>query len=191
MQHRSASARRARSAGAQLSFPVAVLRATIALVVVCASWASPGTAADLAIWSGDAPPPLVLKDPSGKEHDLAQYKGKVVLLNFWATWCEPCRAEMPSMESLRQRYADAPFVVLAVNVDEPEQRIRAFLQRMPLAFQILLDPGMKATRAWNARILPASFLIGRDGRIRYSARGDVNWTSDPVTRVVSELLKAP
>lgn len=148
------------------------------------------SAADLAPWTGGATPALKLKDIAGGQHDLAQYKGKVVLVNFWATWCEPCRAEMPSMEELRERHANDAFVVLAVNVDEPEQRIRAFLKRMPLRFQILIDPGMRATRDWNARILPASYLIGRDGRIRYSARGDVAWTSDEVTRTVAELLKA-
>lgn len=145
---------------------------------------------ELAPWSGGAAPPLVLKDMAGVEHDLARYRGKVVLLNFWATWCEPCRAEMPSMERLRKRYAGAPFAVLAVNVDEPEQRIRRFLERMPLDFTVLPDPGMRVTREWNARVLPASFLIGRDGRIRYSVRGDLDWSSDAVTRLVGELIDA-
>ncbi len=158
------------------------------LSLVC--FTAPARAAQLTPWTGDAPPELSLKDLSGTQHDLAQYRGKVVLLNFWATWCEPCRAEMPSMERLRKRYADAPFVVLAVNVDEPEQRIRAFLKRVPLGFTVLADPGMRVTRAWNARVLPASFLIGRDGRIRYSARGDLDWSSDAVARLVGDLLEA-
>jgi len=128
---------------------------------------------------------------SGATHDLAAYRGKVVLLNFWATWCEPCRAEMPSIERLRQQFSEAPFVVLAVNVDEPEARIRRFLERMPLHFVMLLDPGMQATRAWNARILPASYLIGRDGRIRYSVRGDLDWSSEHVVTAVRELLRGP
>jgi cytochrome c biogenesis protein CcmG, thiol:disulfide interchange protein DsbE len=191
MPHHFANTRRAPGAGGLLSSVVSFLCTAITALAVFAYSASGVSAADLAAWSGGAAPRLVLKDMTGKEHDLAQYRGKVVLVNFWATWCEPCRAEMPSMEALRQRYADAPFAVLAVNVDEPEQRIRAFLQRMPLTFQILLDPGMQATREWNARILPASFLVGRDGRIRYSARGDVNWTGEAVTRVVADLLKTP
>jgi len=191
MQLRSSNARRAFGAGGFLATAMISVYATVAALVLLACCAWGANAAGLAAWSGGAPPRLMLKDLAGTEHDLAEYKGKVVLVNFWATWCEPCRAEMPSMESLRQRNANAPFVVLAVNVDEPEQRIRAFLQRMPLAFQVLVDPGMQATRAWNARILPASFLLGRDGRIRYSARGDVDWTSEPVTRVVAELLKTP
>jgi thiol-disulfide isomerase/thioredoxin len=191
MPHRFANTRRARPVGGLLSSAVSSLRTAIAALALFAYCSWGVSAADLVAWSGGAPPRLMLKDMAGKEHDLAQYRGKVVLVNFWATWCEPCRAEMPSMEALRQRYADAPFVVLAVNVDEPEQRIRAFLQRMPLTFQILLDPGMHATREWNARILPASFLVGRDGRIRYSARGDVNWTGEAVMRVVADLLKTP
>lgn len=159
-----------------------------ALTAVVACTGIPAAAADLVPASGARPPALALADLSGARHDLTQYKGKVVLVNFWATWCEPCRAEMPSMDQLRERYSDGSFVVLAVNVDEPEQRIRAFLRRVPLSFQVLLDPGMRATREWNARILPTSYLIGRDGRIRYSARGDVDWTSDAVARAVGDLV---
>lgn len=161
-----------------------------ALTAVVALAGIPAAAADLVPENGARTPALALADLSGARHDLAQYKGKVVLLNFWATWCEPCRAEMPSMDQLRERYPDGSFVVLAVNVDEPEQRVRAFLQRVPLSFQVLLDPGMRATREWNARILPTSYLIGRDGRIRYSARGEVEWTSGKVAGAVAELVKA-
>ncbi len=166
-------------------------RSAVAALLSFVATAVPGHAAELTRWPGGDPPALDLKDLAGKAHDLQQYRGKVVLLNFWATWCEPCRAEMPSMERLRQRYANAPFAVLAVNVDEPEQRIRAFLERMPLGFVVLLDPGMRATRAWNAKILPASFVIGRDGRIRYSVRGDLDWSGEVVSRVIDELLQVP
>lgn len=147
-------------------------------------------AAELARWAGGATPPLALTDLAGNAHALEQYRGKVVLVNFWATWCEPCRDEMPSMDRLRHEMAGQPFVILAVNVDEPEQRIRNFLQRLPVGFDVLLDPGMRATKVWNARILPASFLLGRDGRIRYSVRGDLDWSSDAVVRVVRELARS-
>lgn len=140
-------------------------------------------------WDGGPAPALVLNDMSGVRHDLSRYRGKVVLVNFWATWCAPCRAEMPSMDRLRERHAKDAFVVLAVNVDEPEQRIRNFLGRIPLGFTVLPDPGMRVTRDWSARVLPASFLIGRDGRIRYSVRGEVDWTSEPVLKLVRRLLR--
>lgn len=160
----------------------------LAGVIAAAAVVVQAHGAQLAPWTGDAPPPLELEDIAGKRHALADYAGKVVLVNFWATWCEPCRAEMPSMERLRQRYPQSAFSILAVNVDEPEQRIRAFLERTALGFTVLADPGMRVTRAWSARVLPSSFLIGRDGRIRYSVRGDLDWSSEPIVRVVDALV---
>jgi thiol-disulfide isomerase/thioredoxin len=76
-------------------------------------------AAELKPWTGGPPPPLTLKDLEGKTHRLADYKGKVVLINFWATWCAPCVQEMPSIQRLKDKLAGRPFVVLAVNLDEP------------------------------------------------------------------------
>lgn len=134
--------------------------------------------------------PLALKTLDGETHDLAKYRGKVVLVNFWATWCEPCRDEMPSIEKLREKFAGHPFEVLAVNVDEPEQRVRNFLEKMPLNFTVLLDPGKAVTKNWNARILPASFLIGRDGRVRYSVVGELDWSAQANVKIVGSLLNA-
>ncbi|HSQ03673.1 MAG TPA: TlpA disulfide reductase family protein, partial [Burkholderiales bacterium] len=143
---------------------------------------------ELRPWTGGATPSLALKDLKGVPHDLAAYRGKVVLVNFWATWCEPCRDEMPSMQRLEQQLAGQPFAVLAVNADEPEARVRKFLSQTPLGFTILLDPEMRTARAWSARILPMSFLIDRDGRVRYAARGDVDWTSAPVISAIRTLI---
>ena len=145
-------------------------------------------AGDLRPWSGGATPPLQLADLSGSNHKLEDYRGKVVLLNFWATWCTPCREEMPSIERLRKLLAGRPFVVLAVNVDEPESRVRTFLSQLPLTFPVLMDPGKQATGAWKVRILPASFLIARDGRVRYTVTGELDWANEHVVRLVSELL---
>jgi thiol-disulfide isomerase/thioredoxin len=111
-----------------------------------------------------------------------------VLVNFWATWCEPCRDEMPSMQRLKEKLAGKPFAVLAVNLDEPESRIRQFLSRMKVDFTVLLDPGKKAARAWDARILPASFVIGPDGEIRYSLVGELDWDQERVVDRLAELL---
>ena len=140
--------------------------------------------------AGGAPAlPLALKTLDGTVHDLAKYRGKVVLVNFWATWCEPCREEMPSIQKLREKFADQSFEVLAVNVDEPESRVRAFLEKMPLGLTVLLDPGKPVTKAWNARILPASFVIGRDGRTRYTVVGEMDWSDPRAVRIIEELLQ--
>ena len=145
-------------------------------------------AADLKPWMGGPPPALALKDLEGGTHRLSDYRGKVILVNFWATWCGPCRDEMPSIQELKNKLAGKPFVVLAVNLDEPESRIQKFLSQMKLDFKILLDPERKVARAWNARILPASYVIGPDGKIRYSLIGEINWGHDLVVSRISELL---
>lgn len=147
-------------------------------------------AADLKLWTGGPAPALALQDLEGKTHRLADYRGQVVLINFWATWCGPCRDEMPSIQRLKNQMAGKPFVVLAVNLDEPESRIRKFLAQMKLDFPILLDTERKTARAWQARILPASFVIGPDGKIRYSLVGEINWDHEQVVARISELLPA-
>jgi len=138
----------------------------------------------------DAPPPsaLELSDISGRVHRLSDYRGRVVLVNFWATWCEPCREEMPSLDRLQKQLGTRSFVVLAVNVDEPEARIAKFLSAMPLDFPVLLDAGSKLTRAWKVRVLPASFVISPDGRARYTVTGELDWSAPAVVERIAKLL---
>ncbi len=125
----------------------------------------------------------------GRAHRLADYRGKVVLVNFWATWCEPCREEMPSIEQLRKSLSGKPFEVLAVNLGEPPSRIERFLEKLPVSFPLLLDRDTKTAKAWKARILPASFLVGRDGRIRYVHYGEIDWSGAAARAKVAELLQ--
>lgn len=139
-------------------------------------------------WSGGATPPLALADLSGKPVKLEDFRGKVVLVNFWATWCEPCRDEMPSFERLRASLAGRPFEILAVNLAEPPSRIRGYLEKMPMTFPVLLDADMAAAKAWGARVLPATYVIAPDGRIRYHHRGELDWSKDPARKLVADLL---
>jgi peroxiredoxin len=145
-------------------------------------------AADLSLWTGGPPPMLELKDLDGRLHRLSDYRGRVVLINFWATWCAPCRDEMPSIQELKRKLSGRPFVVLAVNLDEPESRIRNFLTQVKVDFTVLLDPERQVAKAWQARVLPASFVIGPDGRIRYSLVGEINWDHDLVVSRIAELM---
>jgi peroxiredoxin len=145
-------------------------------------------AADLSLWTGGPPPKLELKDLDGRLHRLSDYRGRVVLINFWATWCAPCRDEMPSIQELKRKLSGRPFVVLAVNLDEPESRIRNFLTQVKVDFTVLLDPERKVAKAWQARVLPASFVIGPDGRIRYNLVGEINWDHDLVVSRIAELM---
>jgi peroxiredoxin len=145
-------------------------------------------AADLKPWSGGPTPELALADLGGKQHRLADYRGSVVLVNFWATWCVPCREEMPSIDKLRLSLKGQPFEVLAVNLAEPLSRIEKFAASVPVSFPLLRDADGTVSKAWKAKLLPASFLIGRDGRIRYVAYGELDWSSDAVRARVAELL---
>jgi len=161
-------------------------RKLLALIVVLAPQAA--VAQDLRPSSGGAAPALALQDLEGRAHRLEDYRGKVVLVNFWATWCEPCRAEMPAMNRLRASLAGQPFAVLAVNLGEPESRIRRFMEQLPLEFPVLLDRDASTAKAWRARILPASFVVDAGGGIRYIALGEVDWMRDDVRKMIVALL---
>ena len=158
------------------------------LAAVAAPAVAQGREPRLKPWEGVVTPPLELADLDGRTHRLADYRGKVVLVNFWATWCAPCRDEMPSIERLRGALAGRPFAVLAVNVGETEKAAREFLDKMPLKFTILLDRSLQASRAWGARILPASYVVAPNGAIRYSYFGELDWAKDDVVSTIAKLM---
>lgn len=161
-------------------------RSLLALAVLALSGLSLG--AELRPWMGGATPGLALKDLDGAAVDLADYRGKVVLLNFWATWCEPCRDEMPSMQALKRKLAGRPFEVLAVNFAESDSKVRDYLRRFPVDFRIPLDRNSAARRDWGVKLLPTSFVIAPDGTARYVVVGELNWADEfavlPLTRLV-------
>jgi thiol-disulfide isomerase/thioredoxin len=136
-----------------------------------------------------AAPSLALNDPGGKPHSLADYRNQVVLVNFWATWCEPCVEELASMQKLQERLSGRPFAVLLVNYGEARSRVVDFVGREAVRSTVLLDPNQDASRAWRVRVLPASFLVGRDGKVRYSVIGELDWASDDAIEVVQDLLR--
>ena len=138
---------------------------------------------------GQAPAPLVLADLAGREVDLASFKGEVVLVNFWATWCEPCRAEMPSLQRLQQKLGGKGFRVLAVNVGEGAPRIRQFLEGTPVSLDIVRDADSDVMKAWRVRMLPASFLVDRRGMLRYQIVGEADYEDAAQQAPVLELLK--
>jgi cytochrome c biogenesis protein CcmG/thiol:disulfide interchange protein DsbE len=137
---------------------------------------------------GQAPSAFSLADLSGRKVDLAAFKGEVVLVNFWATWCEPCRDEMPALSRLQQQLGGRGFRVLGINVGEGAPRIGQFLKAMPVGFTILRDADSNVMKAWRVRILPASFLIDRKGMLRYQIVGDAHFDEAKVQAPVLELL---
>ena len=135
--------------------------------------------------------PLALPDLAGKTHSLADYKGKVVLVNFWATWCPPCRAEMPSMQRLKERMAGKPFAILAVDMAESETDIRAFLKEIKpakLDFTILMDQQGMAIKDWRVSVFPTSFILNTQGKLRYSLLGATAWDEDDMVKKIEALL---
>lgn len=157
------------------------------LALAACALATTASAQDLKSWQGPTPE-LALPDLQGRVHQLADYRGRVVLVNFWATWCGPCREEMPSIERLRRSLEGQPFEVLAINLGEPPSRVRNFLEQNPLGLPVLLDADTQAARAWMARVLPATYLVDAEGRIRYWGFGALDWTEAPARSKVLELL---
>ena len=123
------------------------------------------------------------------ERSLADYKGAVVIVNIWATWCEPCLVEMPSLEALHRRYAKDGLKIVGVSVDAPgaDEQIRAFRDRLGLTFDILHDAAdIRAT--YQTAGVPESFVIGRDGKLRRRVFSAENWDSDSNRKLVEQLL---
>lgn len=122
-------------------------------------------------------PDFTLPDVSGKKLRLKDFRGKVVFLNFFATWCEPCRLEMPAMERLSQTYRDKGLMVLAVDMHESAESVRAFMQELKLSFPAVVDADGSVGFMYGVRPIPATFLIARDGQILWRAFGARDWDS--------------
>jgi thiol-disulfide isomerase/thioredoxin len=133
-------------------------------------------------------PDFTLPTLSGAPIRLAELRGKVVLLNFWATWCVPCRTEMPSLDALYQQYQDRGLAVLAVNVDTLSTAgVEAFMQEVAVTFPIVLDPAWSVARAYRVLGLPTTYLIDRGGNVVIREVGERNWM-DHVSQVAVEGL---
>ncbi len=143
-----------------------------------------------------ATPAIDMVDLHGHRWTSAGLKGRVVVLNFWATWCGPCQEEMPSLQALQkdpsQGPSDAsPAVVIGINVKEMPSTVRRFLAAQHLDLPVVLDPQGDLTRQWGVRIYPTTVLIGADGRARWRVVGDLDWNG-PIARAwVKELQALP
>lgn len=149
-------------------------------------------AADLNEYTDDKPtPPLALEDMHGQPHALADYQGKVVLVNFWAGWCHPCIQEIPELIRLAELLADRPFVILAINVGESKRKLPGFVKKMDEHMVILLDTESEAFKRWEGIGLPSTFVLDGTGRIRYEAYGAVNWDADYIVDALTALMDTP
>ncbi|QVQ25147.1 TlpA family protein disulfide reductase [Achromobacter deleyi] len=147
------------------------------------------TGPDWAPWTAPTPP-LTLPDLSGRERKLSAWRGNVVIVSFWATWCDPCRDEIPIMSTMAKRHREEGLRLVAVNVGESPAKISAFLAKWPVAGTVLHDRNSAASKKWEAVGLPANYLVDRGGSIRYWHLGELDWTSTRVSSVVTKLLRA-
>ena len=151
-------------------------------------WAVGAQAAGFETRPATPAPELKAQDLAGATKTLADYRGKVVLLNFWASWCPPCLREMPSMERLRDKMAGRPLVIVALDSAETRAEVDAFLAKMTLGFPILLDPDGSNTKRWKVFALPTTFLLDASGRIRYVLTGPTEWDEGEALAKVEALL---
>jgi thiol-disulfide isomerase/thioredoxin len=131
---------------------------------------------------------LSLPDLSGRQRRLEEFAGKVVLVNLWASWCTPCIKEVPSIQRLAEQMHREPFEVVGVNVAEAPRRVQTAVQRLGIEFPVLLDAESLLFERWEAKVLPATYLLDAQGRIRYLKRGPMEWDGAEATEAVRQLL---
>lgn len=133
-------------------------------------------------------PDFSLQEPGGGTHAFGEYRGKLVLLHFWATFCAPCRAEMPGLEALWQRYRARGLVVVGIAADRGSDRVARFTGEAGVSFPVLLDPDGAVRNRYEVTVLPMSYLVGRDGRLSGRVTGSREWNSPGGRQVIESLL---
>jgi thiol-disulfide isomerase/thioredoxin len=133
---------------------------------------------------------FILTSLEGNEVSLEDYRGKIVLLNFWATWCPPCRAEMPSMEKLYKKFKDKDFTILAIDVQEDANSVKIFREKYKLNFPILLDSDGSVQQFYGVISLPTTYLVDREGNIIGGAIGARDWANESAFLLINQLLIA-
>lgn len=162
----------------------ALLKPAVAglLVVMLAAPAAAVTVQDTA-------PDFTLKSLEGTNLRLDEYRGQVVLINFWASWCGPCRQEMPLLDRLHQRYVDTGFSVLGINVEGEEAPARALIDKIPVTFPVLIDEGQLVSELYRLEAMPSTVVLDRDGIVRYIHRGYKPGDEAKYVEVVRELIR--
>ncbi len=187
-----------RSAAGQSARVVGVAALVLALALggrpVAAAPADVEPPATLVVQTYPAPtrlPPLGLADADGQPDTLDRFLGRVVLVNFWATWCVPCREEMPDLERLSRAYRDRGLVIVGVNFKESPHQAQSFMQQQRLTFSTLLDRDGAASAALRLIGLPVTMLLDRDGRLLWRALGAREWDTPPTRAYLDRVLATP
>jgi peroxiredoxin len=163
------------------------MRNRFVAIIATVGLALPALAADP---TGSPAPQFTLGARSGQNVSLAQYKGQVVMLNFWASWCGPCRQEMPLLESIYKKYNKLGFTLIGVNVEPDSNAANAWLQQTPVSFPILYDKESKVSKMYDVAGMPSTVIIDRTGKVRVLHRGykpgDENEYLDSIRTLVRE-----
>jgi peroxiredoxin len=166
----------------QVSVKKVLQRCAMAAIVI--------TTAAFAADTGSPAPSFTLNDLTGQQIALSKYKGQVVMLNFWATWCGPCQQEMPLLDQMSKKYKPAGFTLIGVNVDKEAPPVKALLDRKPVSFQVLLDPTNSVSKTYHVDEMPSSVIVDRKGQIRFIHRGykpgDENEYQDRIRQLIRE-----
>jgi peroxiredoxin len=132
-------------------------------------------------------PDFELQGPDGETYRLSQWRGQPVIVNFWATWCPPCRAEMPSMQRAWEQLQNEGVQLIAINVGEGAGEIQAFLEQAPVTFPLPMDADMRVSQTWPMTGLPTTFVVDATGRLAYKAQGEREWDDPALLDLVRAL----
>lgn len=146
-----------------------------------------GEAYDVSAWAGSLAG-FSLVDTDGKHWVPADFKGRAVLLNFWASWCEPCRAEMPSLQQLADLHGPDQLLVLAINFKEKPARALQFAKSTGLRLPVLLDVDGQAAHRWGVKVFPSTLAMGKTGQPRLRIQGEVDWRGKGAEKIIAGLL---
>lgn len=158
-------------------------------LVAAASLAIAGGATVAAVTPSAGAPDFTLPSLDGPNLRLQEQRGHVVMINFWATWCGPCRVEMPHLSKLYEKYRSSGFTLLAINIDEDPNKAAQLARQLGMRFPVLLDTQKKVSRLYDLGTMPSTVLVDRDGRVRYLHRGYRDGYEDVYDKQIRELLR--
>jgi peroxiredoxin len=161
----------------------------LAAALACAVLIALPLVAAAAVAPRSTAPDFTLRQVEGPNLRLAEQRGNVVMVNFWATWCGPCRVEMPHLNRLYEKYRSSGFTLLGVNIDDDPAAARALAGKLGLKFPVLLDTDKRVVGAYDLNAMPATVLIDRDGRVRHLHRGYREGVESTYEQQIRDLLK--
>jgi len=158
------------------------------MAILCATVLALSSASAMAIPSKGKAPDFTLKSNRGTNVKLSEHRGQVIMINFWASWCAPCRKEMPLLEELYQRYKDGGFTLLGVNVEEDSSAAKDLLKEIEVSFPILFDSKNSVSQLYNVEAMPSTIIVDRDGNMRFIHKGYQPGYEDEYQKQVRELI---